>query len=182
MALYFISALVQVLKPSRDASMPAEWRGGVLALVIDEAVLNTREYAGAREFIRRHFFLKAVVSLPRDAFQDLARTTAKTSILTLVRKTPDVVQREPVFFAQALRTGPTGSDLLRPNDLDPVCNAYDAWRSTIIAACRSDNSFVPSAPRLDEARVAARAMLSGLGDKAAFGAWSLDHKHPPGAH
>ncbi|WP_152045265.1 hypothetical protein [Aureimonas psammosilenae] len=48
----FIGALVQVLKASRDASMPAEWQGGILAFVIDEAVPNTREYAGAREFIR----------------------------------------------------------------------------------------------------------------------------------
>lgn len=74
----FISALVQVLKVSRDASLPAEWRGGVLALVIDEAVLNTREYATARAFIRHHFFLKAVVSLPRYAFEEMARTSTRS--------------------------------------------------------------------------------------------------------
>ena len=174
----FISALVHVLKASRDASMPAEWRGGVLALVIDEAVLNTREYAGAREFIRRHFFLKAVLSLPRDAFEDLARTTAKTSILALVRKPPDIAQREPVFFAQALRTGPAGSDLLRPNDLDPVCDAYDAWRSSILSACEADRSPVPSTARIDEAQAAAAAVLAGLGEDATFGAWSLDASRP----
>lgn len=175
----FISALVKVLKKSRDASMPAEWQGGILSLVMDEAVLNTREYAGARAFIRRNFFLKAVVSLPRDAFKDLARTTAKTSILLLVRKAdPAVLQREPVFFAHAGRTGPDGSDLLKPNDLDPVCASYDAWRTCILDACRTDGTPVPRTARVAKARVAASAALVGQGEHAGFGAWELEAASP----
>ncbi|GJD87106.1 hypothetical protein BHAOGJBA_0606 [Methylobacterium hispanicum] len=174
----FISALVRVLKMSRDAGMPAEWQGGVLALVIDEAVLNTREYAAARGFIRRNFYLKAVVSLPRDAFEEMARTTAKTSILVLVRKEPGVVQREPVFFGQALRTGPSGGDLLRPNDLDVLCDAYDVWRNAILTACRADGTPVPTPDRIAEATETAQAVLAGLGDEASFGTWELDPERP----
>jgi hypothetical protein len=130
----FVSALLRSLKPVRDASLPLEWRGGVLGMVIDEAVLNTPDYAGARAFIRRNYFLKAIVSLPRDAFADLAKTTAKTSILLLLKKDdPSVLQREPVFFARALKTGPTSKDLTRANDLVPICDAFDRWRSNTAA-------------------------------------------------
>lgn len=171
----FISALVKVLKRVRDASLPVEWRGGVLSLVIDEAVLNTREYAGAREFIRRHFFLKAVISLPRDAFEDLARTTAKTSILYLIRKEdPAVQQREPVFFAHTERTGPSSSDLLKPNDLNPVCVAYDAWRAGILDGCREDGTPTPRPHRIEDAALSAATILTPLGENAGFCWWGLN--------
>ncbi len=108
----------------------------------------------------------------------MARTTAKTSILVLVRKDPGVLQREPVFFGQALRTGPSGSDLLRPNDLDVLCDAYDAWRATVLAGCRADGSPVPTPDRIEEATAAAETVLTGLGDEASFGAWELDPARP----
>lgn len=137
----FLSSMSRCLKPARDASLPVEWRGGVMGLVIDEAVLNTRDYATARVFLRRHYFLKAVVSLPRDTFADLAKTTAKTSILVLVRKEDeDTIQRESVFFARAEQTGPSGRDLRRPNDLISICDAFDGWRSAILAAHRAPTS------------------------------------------
>jgi hypothetical protein len=155
---------VHCLKRVRDASLPVEWRGGVIGLIIDEAVLNTRDYAGAREFMRRHYFLKGIVSLPRDAFKDLAKTTAKTSILVLVRKEdPDVVQREPVFFARADRTGPAGGDLTRPNDLDPICHAFDAWRNEVLNACAKSGRSVPSAREIERAARAAEKASGGVG-------------------
>jgi len=171
----FISALVRVIKPVRDASLPVEWRGGILCLVIDEAVLNTREYAGARAFIRRNFFVKAILSLPRDAFEDLARTTAKTSILFLIKKESVAVQqREPVIFAHVMRTGPSSSDLLRPNDLDLICDAFDEWRDAILKACQADDCPVPSPAHLDAALAVATIRLPGLDDEISFGAYGLD--------
>jgi len=133
----FMSAIIRSLKKKRDASLPIEWSGGMIGLIIDEAVLNTREYAQARAFLRNQYFLKAVVSLPRDAFADLAKTTAKTSILLLVRKEdPDVSQREPVFFARAELTGPTAGDLKRRDvsigiQLGPLIGAQSGphWRA-----------------------------------------------------
>ena len=152
----FISALVNTLKKVRDGALPLEWRGGVLGLVIDDAVLNTREYSGARAFIRRHFFVKAVLSLPRDAFKDLAKTTAKTSIILLIRKADaDVAQREPAFFARALKTGPASNDLTRANDLIPICDAFDRWRAAVIEACGPSKGALPSA-KLDACVVAMR--------------------------
>lgn len=160
----FLSSIVHCLKKVRDASLPVEWRGGVVGIIIDEAVLNTREYAGAREFLRRHYFLKAVVSLPRDTFKDLAKTTAKTSILVLTRKEDlDVVQREPVFFARADRTGPVGSDVTRANDLDAICLAFDSWRDEVLSACSKSGNPVPNAKEVERAAIVAVNASGGTG-------------------
>jgi type I restriction-modification system DNA methylase subunit len=172
----FLSAMVHCLKKVRDASLPVEWRGGVIGLIIDEAVLNTREYASAREFIRRQYFIKAIVSLPRDAFAELAKTTAKTSILLLIRKDdPAVVQREPVFFARADRTGATANDVKRANDLVPICDSFDAWRDTILSRCRTSGSLVPNVAAITAAMKAARSKAAGIGQIAGR---SLDPSKP----
>jgi uncharacterized membrane protein YkoI len=159
----FMSALVKSIKRVRDPGLPLEWRGGVLSMVIDEAVLNTRQYADARKFLRRNYFLKAVVSLPRDAFADLAKTTAKTSILMLVRKEDTaVIQREPVFFARALAAGPSGRDISRRNDLIPICDAFDRWREAVLIACGS------SGGALSQGQVAAAAAAMRAEPRPAF--------------
>lgn len=102
----FLGAIADYLKPIRHPNVPIEWQGGRAAIVVDEAILNTADYAETREFLRRHYFIKAVVSLGRQAFQYLAHTDAKTSILFLIRKPlNDVVQREPIFYAHAERVG-----------------------------------------------------------------------------
>nr|WP_246679798.1 N-6 DNA methylase [Mesorhizobium sp. B2-3-5] len=92
-------------------------------------MLNTAAYSGARAFIRDNYFIKAIISLPRNAFEFLARTTAKTSIIILIKK-PDasVVQREPVFFAKANTIGYTSTGMDSENDLPAVTDAFRAWR------------------------------------------------------
>jgi type I restriction-modification system DNA methylase subunit len=163
----FLSALVGCLKPVRDAALPLEWRGGVLGLIIDEAVLNTRDYAGAREFIRQFYYVKAIVSLPRDAFADLAKTTAKTSILLLIRKQDTAVeQREPVFFARAELTGPSGSDLTRRNDLIYICDAFDAWRQDHYGAFSKTNKAVADNRGIAKFVQDTIAKASGIGQVA----------------
>lgn len=103
----FLGAIARYLNPRRlSEDAPVEWRGGRVAIVVDEAILNTLDYAKVRQFLRQQFFIKAVVSLDRQAFEYLAHTTAKTSVLYLVRKPdPAIVQREPIFFAHADRVG-----------------------------------------------------------------------------
>lgn len=129
----FLSAIGSYLKPVRDAALPVEWRGGVLGIILDEAILNTPDFQDARSYIRGRFFIKAVISLPRDAFKDLARTTAKTSILILIRKPDDsILQREPVFYARAEHIGPTSTDPRRQDDLIPLVGSYDGWAERMI--------------------------------------------------
>jgi hypothetical protein len=108
----FLGAIADYLQPVRDPGALPEWRGGWGAVVVDEAILNTPEYGPVREFIRDRFYVKAVVSLGRQAFQYLAHASAKTSVLLVVRKPePGKAQSEPIFYAHAERVGygPTGS-------------------------------------------------------------------------
>lgn len=128
----FLSAIFDYLKSVRQPKAPEEWKGGLVGIVIDEAVLNTRDYKVARDFIISRFFIKAVVSLPPDAFQFLARTTAKTSILLLAKKPdPSVVQRDPVFYAKAEVIGYTSSGITERNDLPAINTLFDEWRESI---------------------------------------------------
>jgi type I restriction-modification system DNA methylase subunit len=102
----FIGAMARYLTNKRNADDLVEWQGGRAAIIVDEAIRNTPEYGYVRAFIREHFFIKAVVSLSRDAFKYLAHTDANTSVIYLVKKpSKSLTQREPIFFAHAERVG-----------------------------------------------------------------------------
>jgi hypothetical protein len=112
------------LKRVRDPAALPEWRGGCAAIVVDEAILNTPDYGSVREFIRERFYVKAVVSIGRQAFKYLAHTDAKTSVIFVIRKPEDGKQQvEPIFYAHAERVGYNafgnwvGDDLLRVRKL-----------------------------------------------------------------
>jgi hypothetical protein len=144
----FLSVVRDYLKPVRHSSYPEEWQGGLCGAIIDEALLNAPSYASARGFLRRDFFIKAIISLPRDAFAFLAKTTAKTSIVLLARKpNPSVTQCEPVFFARAGVIGYTSTGSCEQNDLIPICEAFSRWRASVMAAY--------SGPHPDQAKLAA---------------------------
>ena len=64
----FLNAAKHYLKSTRDASALPEWRGGKLLIVLDEGMLNTDDYKRVRDFIRKYFYIKAVISLTRDTF------------------------------------------------------------------------------------------------------------------
>ena len=133
----FLAAIRDYLKTERDPAAPEEWKGGRLGIVVDEAILNTAEYAETRRFIRRHYFVKAVFSFNRDAFWYQARTTAKTSLLYLVRKRDDSVrQREPVFFAHVERIGVTRLGKPGPSELPWLLEAYLEFEGAIRGAYR----------------------------------------------
>ena len=161
----FIGAINRYLRPDRLPDELAEWQGGRTALIVDEAVLNTNEYSATRRFIRENFFIKAVVSLSRDAFKYLAHTDAKTSVLYLVKKPRrEMVQREPVFYAHAERVGYSAVGNWVGDDLPQVALFYREFRNHV----RS----VYSGRHLDSASAASTAQqLPGHG--VAFYAASL---------
>lgn len=128
----FLSAIKDYLKDVRDPKEPEEWKGGAVGIIVDEAVLNARDYERARQFIYRYFFVKAVISLPRDAFEWVAKTNAKTSILFLTKKPdPDVLQREPVFYARAESIGYTAAGKPSRNDLTQINADFDSWEALV---------------------------------------------------
>jgi type I restriction-modification system DNA methylase subunit len=128
----FLGALAQYLTRDRDPNRSIEWRGGHAAIVVDEAILNTPDYRSIREFIREHFYIKAVISLSRDAFKYLAHTDAKTSILFLTRKPQDgVLQREPIFFGHANRVGYSATGAWVGDDLPQILLHYQVFQQAV---------------------------------------------------
>lgn len=102
----FINACYYYLTDKRDNGELPEWRGGKLITIIDEGVLNTDDYENVRNFIKKFFYIKAIISLTQDTFVPVSKTPAKTSILYLVKKEdPDAKQQEPIFYAHASRVG-----------------------------------------------------------------------------
>ncbi|MET8719974.1 N-6 DNA methylase [Streptomyces misionensis] len=128
----FIGAIAQYLKSQRLPDEKAEWAGGRTIVIVDEAILNTTEYAPVRNFIREHFFVKAIVSLGRDAFKYLAHTDAKTSVLYLIKK-PNLglIQREPIFYAHAERIGYNAVGKWIGDDLPQVRDFYRHFQEAV---------------------------------------------------
>ncbi|VVB74117.1 N-6 DNA Methylase [uncultured archaeon] len=102
----FLNACKFYLKDVRDSSQHTEWRGGKVLIILDEGVLNTDDYKEVRDFIRKYFYIKAVISLTRDTFVPVSNTSTKTSILYAIKKEDlDAIQQEPIFFGHVEKVG-----------------------------------------------------------------------------
>ncbi len=75
--------------------------GGRLLTVIDDSLLAGKDFGFVRDFIRRHFIIRAVISLPGDAFQR-SGARAKTSILYATKRGPGD-DGQPDIFAYECR-------------------------------------------------------------------------------
>lgn len=102
----FINAAKHYLKNVRDEDALPEWKGGKLLIILDEGILNTDNYSEVRTFIKKNFYIKAIISLTSDTFVPVSNTTTKTSILYAIKKEDqDAIQQEPIFFAHAEKVG-----------------------------------------------------------------------------
>ena len=133
----FLNAAKHYLKSIRDGSALPEWRGGKLLIVLDEGVLNTDDYRRVREFVRKYFYVKAVISLTRDTFVPVSNTSTKTSILYAIKKQdPDAMQQEPVFFAHAEKVGIDTKKKVCPNHLfngeDDILSKYLEFKAKVL--------------------------------------------------
>lgn len=84
--LLFIERYAQVLKP-----------GGRMVTVIDDGILGGDKYGWFRDKLRSWFLIKAVVSLPGDAFQR-SNARVKTSYVVLERRESATQVNPPVFM------------------------------------------------------------------------------------
>lgn len=133
----FLAAIWHYLKNVSNPDAPPEWRGGRVLIILDEGILNTDNYADVRDFIRERFYIKAVISLTRDTFVPISKTSTKTSILYAVKKTdPHAVQREPIFFAHVARVGMDTKGNYCPNELTAIGERYHAFKTAVL------NSYV----------------------------------------
>lgn len=85
-SLMFIERYEDMLKP-----------GGRMIAVIDDSILGSRKYADVRNYIRDKFIIRAVVSLPGDAFQR-SKARVKTSLIYLEKKMGQSEKQPNVFM------------------------------------------------------------------------------------
>ena len=78
--------------------------GGRLVTVIDDAILNSKKNSFARNFIRDRFIIRAIVSIPSDAFQRVG-ARVKTSVLYLVKRTKGEVGQPDAFMYECQHVG-----------------------------------------------------------------------------
>jgi N-6 DNA Methylase len=103
---------------------------GRLITVIDESVLNTSSDADHRERLFKNFFIRAVISLPQDAFNE-AGANVKTSILVLDRKKEPSDDQPVTFYGRSENIGYKGARINEGlSDLDSVLAAFREFQKS----------------------------------------------------
>jgi len=131
----FTAAIWHFLKGNSYPDAPPEWRGGKMLIILDEGILNTDNYRPVREFLRSHFYIKAIISLTRDTFVPVSKTSTKTSILYAVKKTDLMaIQREPIFFGHVDSVGIDTKGKVCPNSLEAILEKYFDFKRIVLAS------------------------------------------------
>ena len=76
--------------------------GGMIAIIIDQGVLNSSTNTDVREFILSHYLVKGVIDLPESAFLPYANVSSSILIL---QKTITKQEQKRTFFAKANNIG-----------------------------------------------------------------------------
>lgn len=104
--------------------------GGKLVTVIDESVLNTNSDADHRERVFKNFYIRAVFSLPQDAFVE-AGANVKTSVLLLDRKDEPSDDQPVTFYGRSENIGYKGARINESlSDLPALLDAYQKFQQT----------------------------------------------------
>jgi type I restriction enzyme M protein len=90
--------------------------GGTLFTVIDDTLLASEDFDFVRDFIRAGFIIRAIISLPGDAFKR-SGARVKTSVLCLEKRAPNDTSQPKVFTAFAEHLG--------VDDLTPRAPAHE---------------------------------------------------------
>ena len=103
---------------------------GRLVTVIDESVLNTDSDADHRQRLFRHFYVRAIFSLPQDAFSE-AGANVKTSVLVLDRKETASDDQPVTFYGRSENIGYKGARINEAfSDLTEALAAYQQFQKT----------------------------------------------------
>jgi type I restriction enzyme M protein len=105
-SVMFLERYYDLLKP-----------GGRLITVIDDSILGGRKYRPVRDFIRDRFLIRAVISLPGDAFQR-SKARVKTSLLVLEKKRTPAEAQPPLFMYYCTAVGLDDSPRQRALPID----------------------------------------------------------------
>jgi len=128
----FLNACKNYLKSTRTNTVP-EWRGGKLIMILDEGILNLEPYQTAQDFIKKYFYVKAVISLTKDTFIPVSKTPNKTSIIYAIKKDDvSAKQTEPIFFAHAEKVGLTTKKKPTSNHLTAILAKYQEFKHNLL--------------------------------------------------
>jgi type I restriction enzyme M protein len=103
--------------------------GGMLLTVIDDTLLASASFDFVRDFIRRRFLIRAIISLPGDAFRRQG-SRVKTSVLVLERK-GNLEDAQPNCYAYF-------SEHLGVDDLTPRASLADIQAARSRAETEAD--------------------------------------------
>jgi type I restriction enzyme M protein len=78
--------------------------GGKLITIIDETILSSPDYGYVRNFIRKYFIIKAIISLHGDAFQQ-SNARVKTAMIYLEKKQKISDWQNAVFMYSSIYLG-----------------------------------------------------------------------------
>jgi len=78
--------------------------GGKLITIIDETILSSSEYSYVRNFIRKYFIIRAIISLHGDAFQQ-SNARVKTAMIYLEKKKNISDQQTSIFMYSSIYLG-----------------------------------------------------------------------------
>ncbi|MGA2308475.1 MAG: N-6 DNA methylase [Candidatus Bathyarchaeia archaeon] len=102
--------------------------GGILGIVVDDGVVNNPRESYVRDFIKRNFNIKAIVSLPWGVFKEQDANNF-TSILLLQKKGDGIIQDNDIFMGIAKYCGENygKSTRVMPNNLTDILADYRAF-------------------------------------------------------
>lgn len=106
--LLFIERYHSLLKP-----------GGRMVAIIDDGILSGKDYKWFRKYLLNKFDVKAVISLPGDAFQR-SKARVKTSYLVADKRREGDVYQSPVFMYACKHVGIDDSARQRQLPIDEV--------------------------------------------------------------
>jgi type I restriction enzyme M protein len=107
-SVMFLERYYDLLKP-----------GGRLVTVVDDGILGSDSYSYTRDFIRERFLIRAVVSLPGDAFQR-SNARVKTSLIVLEKRRTAEERQPPAFMYYTTAVGVDDSQRQRTLPVDRV--------------------------------------------------------------
>ena len=126
--------------------------GGRLVSVIDDGFLNGNSHRWFRDILRSLYVIKAVVSLPGDAFQR-SEARVKTSLVVLEKRDPTAAREQPAIFMYACRyvgiddpkrsRWMPGDDEIRDSALEEVATVVREYRRFLEGA-RQPEFIVPA--------------------------------------
>jgi type I restriction enzyme M protein len=131
--------------------------GGRLVTVIDDGILSGDDHSWFRNKLREWFLIRAVISLPGDAFQR-SNARVKTSFLIAEKRDPELEQAQPPVFmypCQFVGIDDPKRQRGRPGDAE-VREAADREINTVIAEYERFRSGESHEYRVPPERVADR--------------------------